>query len=273
MLVPDLLNVRRSMRTTGFLFMFMLFFSGVARAQQSVMVNDLTASEVKAAVAGGKTTVIYGVGGVQSYDYKEWGDVVVTDFHNLVSNYVVRRVAETLGNALGYNAFPFSIHEESSLGRGTVSLKEETFAAVVRDLVRSAVTTGFKHVIFLSDHGGRNQDVLKKVVQELDSDGSTKGARVFFFPVYEESKAEMLKYVAKLDVPEMCRQQRQNTCSVSIDDSSEASFLGKQAARRDKIPSAVTKVVTPELGKILVEQRVTLALEHIRTAVGQSQSR
>ena len=261
------------MRTTGFLFLFMLFFSGVAVAQRSVMVNDLTASELRTAIAEGKTTVIFSVGGVQPFDYREWGDAVVTDQHNLVANYVARRIAETLGNALAYKAFPFSIHEESTLGRGTVSLKEETFAAVVRDLARSAAKTGFKHVIFFSDHGGRNQDVLKKVAQELDREWSTTGPRVFFFPVYDEAKAEMTKYVAKLDVPELCRQHQQTLCNVSVDDASEALFLDKNAVRRDKIPPTVSKLVTPELGKTLIELKVTLAVGHIRRAVGQSQAR
>jgi hypothetical protein len=252
----------------------MLFFSRVSAAQQSVFINDLTATELRAAIAAGATTVIYAIGGVQPFDYGEYGDAAVTDQHNLVSTYVVRRVAETLGRTLAYKPFPFSIHEEGSLGRGTVSLSEETFAGVVRDLVRSATRTGFKHIIFFSDHGGRNQNILRKLVPQLDSEGSAKGTRIHFFPIYDEAKTEMVNYIVKLnDVPEVCRQQRQNNCSTSLDDFSEALFVSREAVRKDKIPSATTKFVTPELGKALIELKVTLLLRHIREALDQSAAR
>lgn len=276
------------MRTTGFWLVFMLF-SGVAAAQHSVMMEDLTANEIKAAVAGGKTTFIFYVGGTHSNEEGETPgefsggpglDSIAIIKHNVIASYVARRVAETLGNALAYSAFPHA-PMGGNIGGGTVALRDETLAAVVRDVVTTAATpppngSGFKYIILLGDHGGSGQDVLEEVAEELDREWSAKGTQIFFFPVYAEAKREMVQHLAQLDSPAMCRNtEKMNTCHIALDDIAEVMFLGKvhhgeetKWIRKDKIASSLVKLATPELGETLIEQKVKLAVDHIRSAVG-----
>ena len=57
------------MRTTTLGLVFILI-SGVAFAQRTVMIDDMTGTEVMEAIAGGKTTVIIYVGGLHENTYQ-----------------------------------------------------------------------------------------------------------------------------------------------------------------------------------------------------------
>ena len=291
------------MRTTTFWLVFMLL-SSVAFAQRSVMLDDLTSTEIQAAVAAGKTTLIFYVGGTHENAYwndeHAWikfpffngpdNDSTAVSKHNIVANYLARRVAEELGNALALRAFPHSPNGDAAtraghmLLPGTVSLRDETFAAVLRDVATSAViSTGFKHVIMLSDNGG-GQDVMKKVADELDREWSSEGVRFFFFPVYEEAKNDSLRYLVEMDLPAECRDEQLSSwppprevmaCVIAIDDAAEVMFLDDENkwVRKDKLAPAVAGVITPGVGQVLIEQKVKLAVAHIRGQLGRSQSR
>ena len=255
------------MRTTSFCLVFMLSGS-VASAQRSVMIEDLTTTEVHAAIAGGKTTAFLYVGGAHENQYSsdEAGeDAVAIGKHNIVANYVARRVAEELGNALAV-ALPLAPNGDAikKTGHmrfaGTVSLTEGTFASVCRDVAVSLIAAGFKHVVLAGVHGG-GQAVMKKVADELDSEWSSKGVRVFFFPVYAEAKKEMNQHLTKMHVAEN-RHTR-------VEDAAEVISLDQQNewVRKERLSPDLAKVVSPQLGKILIDQKINLAVKYIRSHV------
>jgi hypothetical protein len=267
------------MRTTGVFLAFMLF-GGVALAQRSVIIDDLTSNEVKAAIAAGKTTLVFYVGGTQENEYvpeTEFNgptkDAVVLGKHNIVANYVARRIAETLGNALAYSAFPHAPMGQPLTG-GTVGLTEETYAAVLRDVVNSAVSAGFKVIVLETDHGG-GKNILKKVAEDSDRRLSAKGVRVYNFNVYDKAKEQMIEHISSLKgAPELCRTADKLTrCHTIVDDAAEVLFLDKENrwVRKDKIAPVLATLVTPELGRVLIEQKVTIAVTHIRNAVASAQ--
>ena len=76
-------------------------------------------------------------------------------------------VAPTLayGNAQHHLGFP-----------GTVTLRPETFVAVIRDLVRSFVHHGFDTVLFVNGHGG-NIAPLQTAFSAVHADTTLDGAR------------------------------------------------------------------------------------------------
>ena len=165
------------MRTTMFGLVFVLV-GGVAMAQGTVMIDDMTGTEVMEAIAGGKTTVIFYVGGLhentyQAEDTKYVGphaDAVAIDKHNVVALYQARRIAEELGNALAYNPLPYTpagSHLKPATAGGSIALSNETYAAVLRDMASSAIVSGFTDVIIMGEDGG-GQSVLKEVAEELD---------------------------------------------------------------------------------------------------------
>ena len=69
----------------------------------SVMIEELTTNEVADAIASGKTTAIYYVGGAHQN-----GDAVAIGKHNALAGHLARRVAEELGNALSYPVNPYA---------------------------------------------------------------------------------------------------------------------------------------------------------------------
>ena len=267
------------MRTIGCCVVLMLW-GGVAFAQRSVVLDELTSTEVRAAIAGGKTTLLVYTGGTHQNEYSGTGDefrgpgkdAVVIGKHTMVANYITRRVAEVLGDALTYNAFPHAPNTADIIG-GTVALRDETFAAVLRDIVTSAAKSGFKLVVLLNDHGAASA-ISKKLADELTRELSSKGTRVIFSPVYDEARIESAQYISKLPgVPPLCKKANEyNACQVAIIDAAEVAAIEKgKWVRRDSVPPAVAKFVTPEVGKILLEQKVTLAVGHIRQAMAKSQ--
>ena len=153
-----------------------LMSSTTAFAQStSVMIDDLTTTEVQAAIDGGKTTAIYYVGGTH-----QSGPAVVLGKHNLLSALIARRIAETLGNALAFPPNPYApagdpIEKTGHMRfAGTISVSHETLAAVSRDVAASALAVGFTHVVMLGDHG-ETQGVIREVSEALDAEWAAEG--------------------------------------------------------------------------------------------------
>ena len=265
------------MRTTMFGLVFVLV-GGVAMAQGTVMIDDMTGTEVMEAIAGGKTTVIFYVGGLhentyQAEDTKYVGphaDAVAIDKHNVVALYQARRIAEELGNALAYNPLPYTpagSHLKPATAGGSIALSNETYAAVLRDMASSAIVSGFTDVIIMGEDGG-GQSVLKEVAEELDGKWTSKGIRVFFFPVYSDANRVTAQYLAKVEgFPAECLENGIGGCISATTDASEILFIKKENVRIDKISPAIAKFVSPELGRILNEQKIKLAVDYIRSKV------
>jgi creatinine amidohydrolase/Fe(II)-dependent formamide hydrolase-like protein len=134
-------------------------------ALNSVWIEELTWMEVRDAIAGGKTIAIVPTGGVEPN-----GPYVATGKHNYVLQGMCEAIARRMGNALcapivkfvpegvidppaGHMRFP-----------GTISLRAETFQAVLDDIGSSLKAHGFKHIIYIGDSGG-NQAGQEAVAQ------------------------------------------------------------------------------------------------------------
>lgn len=265
------------MRTITFGLVFILT-AGVAFAQRTVMIDDLTGTEVMEAIAQGKTTVIIYVGGLHENTYQAENtpyvgphvDAVAINKHTVVALYQARRIAEELGNALAYYPLPYTpagSHLKPATAGGTIAISDSTFEAVLRDMAGSAVVSGFKHVILIGEDGG-GQAVLRKVADALDREWSSKGIRVFFFPVYADANKVTAEYLRKVEgFPVECLVNGIGGCISATTDASEMLFLKKENVRTEKISPAVAKFVSPELGRILNEQKVTIAVNYIRSKV------
>ena len=263
------------MRITMLGLVFLLI-SSMALGQQTVMIDDMTGTEVMEAIAHGKTTVIIYVGGLHENTYQAENtvyvgphvDALAINKHNLVALYQARRIAEELGNALAYNPMPYTpagSHLKPSTAGGTVALSNSTFAAVLREMAGSAIVSGFTHVILIGEDGG-GQSVLKDVAEELDRKWSSKGTRVFFFPVYSDANKVTAAYLEKIeDFPRDCLTNGIGGCISATTDASEILFLQKENVRMDKVSPAIAKFVSPGLGKVLNEQKVKIAVDYINS--------
>ena len=121
-------------------------------ALPSVYIEDLTWPEVRAAVAAGKTTAIIYAGSTEQN-----GPHMALGKHNFVAHYVAGEIAKKLGNALVYPTMPFAPTGSSELRTGhmrfpgSVSISDEMFFGVIRQVAQSALAAGFKNVFIMGD--------------------------------------------------------------------------------------------------------------------------
>jgi creatinine amidohydrolase/Fe(II)-dependent formamide hydrolase-like protein len=136
---------------------------------QTVWLEEMTWMDVRDAVAAGKTTVIIPTGGMEPN-----GPWLVTGKHNYVLRANCDAIARTLGNALCApivklvpegSIDPPSGHMTSP---GTMSLRQETFEAMLTDIAHSLKMHGFENIIFIGDSGG-NQGGQRTVAETLNA--------------------------------------------------------------------------------------------------------
>ncbi len=244
--------------------------SALPAQSESALIEDLTWTEVRDAIAAGKTTAIYYAGSTEQN-----GPHMALGKHNFIARYVSQRVAEELGNALVYPIMPFgptgNIATKTDHMRfpGSVSVSQDTFGAVAREVALSAIATGFKNVVLMGDHGG-DQEALKTVAGGLDNEWSPKGIHVRYIPdLYYKEKEQMREYLTKRN---MAIDQH-----AGIDDTSEVMFIDTDGKwiRKDKLAPDNGKMgvegdptqASAELGRMFIEFKIQDAVAQIRGLV------
>lgn len=123
--------------------------------------------DVRDSLKAGNTTAIIPTGGMEPN-----GPWLVTGKHNYVLRTNCDAIARKLGNALCAPIVEFvpegridppSGHMRSA---GTISLRQETFEALLTDIAHSLKMHGFKNIIMIGDSGG-NQSGQKAVADKL----------------------------------------------------------------------------------------------------------
>jgi len=251
-----------------FALILLLLPSVVLAQSKSVLIEDLTWMEVRDAIAGGKTTAVYYAASIEQN-----GPGLALGKHLFIAHYAAQRIAEELGNALVYPTMPYAIAGDpiKKTGHmrfpGTVSLSEETFGAVAREVAISALAAGFKSVALMGDHGG-GQQTLKKVAEALNAEWSPKGVHVYYIPdLYYKEKEQMKEYLTK--------RNRAIDEHAGIDDTSEVMFIDKENkwVRKDKLAPDDGKMgvrgdptqASVELGKMFIEFKIKNAVTQIRS--------
>ena len=129
--------------------------AATATTTTSVYLEDLTWTELRDAIAAGKTTVIVPVGGTE-----QSGPHIALGKHNVRARVLAGRIAQGLGNALVAPVIAYvpegSIDPPAAHMRfaGTISIPEATFESLLEATARSFRQHGFRDVVFLGDHGG-----------------------------------------------------------------------------------------------------------------------
>jgi creatinine amidohydrolase/Fe(II)-dependent formamide hydrolase-like protein len=140
--------------------------------------------DVRDALAAGKTTAIISTGGVEPN-----GPWLVTGKHNYVLRANCEGIARNLGNALCAPVMelvpegriePPSGHMTSP---GTISLRQETFEAVLTDVAHSLKMHGFENIVFIGDSGG-NQSGMANVAQTLTAQWAGEAAAIHILEYY-----------------------------------------------------------------------------------------
>ena len=133
----------------------------------TVWLEEMTWMDVRDSLKAGNTTAIIATGGMEPN-----GPWLVTGKHNYVLRTNCDAIARKLGNALCAPVVeyvpegriePPSGHMRSP---GTISLREETFQALLTDIAHSLKMHGFTNIIMIGDSGG-NQAGQKAVADKL----------------------------------------------------------------------------------------------------------
>ena len=157
---------------------------GWAQTPQTIGLEDLTWTELRAFVRAGKTSVLMPIGGTEQN-----GPHMALGKHNVRVKAIAERIARDLGNALvapvlayvpegamepptGHMRFP-----------GTITVREETFRQTLDSAARSFRLHGFRDIVFLGDHGS-TQAGERDVAARLNREWAASPARVHAVEAY-----------------------------------------------------------------------------------------
>lgn len=158
---------------------------------RSVYLEELTTTELKAAVAHGTTTVLVPIGGTE-----QSGPHMALGKHNVRAKILAGQIAQRLGNAivapvLAYvpegSITPPVAHMRFS---GTISISEAAFESILESTAKSFKQHGFRDVVFLGDHGGyqkSEQRAADKINKEWAADGRFRATALTAY--YEAAQA------------------------------------------------------------------------------------
>jgi creatinine amidohydrolase len=143
---------------------------------RSILWQDLTNAEI-ADLRDAEAIVAIPVGAIEQH-----GPHLCVETDALLSRGVTLRAAQrskvpvVVAPALPYG---FSPHHVSH--PGTISLRLQTYMAVIEDIARSLTASGFRRIVFVNGHGG-NSAPLRAKVTELVTDGMPAAALDYWTP-------------------------------------------------------------------------------------------
>lgn len=162
-------------------------FGLAGAAPASVFLEDMTTTQVAAAVHQGTTTIIIPVGGTE-----QSGPHLTLGKHNVRVRVLAGKVAQELGHTLVAPVLAYVPEgrveppTEHMRFAGTISIPESAFKAVLEGATRSFWQHGFRDVVLVGDHGGY-QGALKALAISLQVAGARTGHRVVFVEAYYQA--------------------------------------------------------------------------------------
>lgn len=171
----------------------------VAAAEPStVMLEEMTSTELRARIDGGATTVIIPIGGTE-----QSGPYIALGKHNVRAAVLARMIAQKLGNAVVAPVVSYvpegSISPPAAHMRyaGTLSIPEATFEDLLVSAGQSLRQHGFRHIVLIGDHGGYQKSETR-VAQRLNR-AWAKDGRAGALALLEYYDATQEPYIADLE--------------------------------------------------------------------------
>lgn len=247
-------------------------------AVDSPWIESLTYLEVRDRIRQGDTTVIVPTGGIEQN-----GPYLTTGKHNVILEALCPAIARELGNALCAPIVPFvpegSIDPPSGHMHypGTISVRDETYQALLQDIAGSLRQSGFTDIVLLGDSGG-NQRGMAAVAETLNARWQGAGARVHFVGEFYTPGWEVtMEYSEKeLGVKETRNDGHHDdiwvTAMMMATDPSSVRFDQRVAADLASINGIDLTPLgkTVEIGRKMVDYRARYTAGVIREAIADS---
>jgi creatinine amidohydrolase len=125
----------------------------------TVRMEEMTWPEIKRAIESGYTTAVFAVGSTEQH-----GPHLPEMTDARIGEDVGERVARKIGHALQARTIDVGVSEHHLAFAGTISLKPETLALVLRDYVDSLARHGFTRIVIVPTHGGNFATVRQAIV-------------------------------------------------------------------------------------------------------------
>jgi creatinine amidohydrolase/Fe(II)-dependent formamide hydrolase-like protein len=238
----------------------------------TVWLEEMTWMDVRDVMKAGKKTVIISTGGMEPN-----GPWLALGKHNYVLRANCDAIARKLGNAVCAPIVAFvpegrldppSGHMTSP---GTISLTEETFAALLTDIVRSYKAHGFENIILIGDSGG-NQRGMGAVAKTLTTEwnGAPLVAHIPQYYDYASVTKEMAsRGLIKEGQSDGLHDDAIITLNMFVTDPKSVRYAERVKAGKATINgvSIADAKKNLELGKAIVDYRATVTAEQIRKAI------
>jgi len=237
----------------------------------TVWMEEMTWMDVRDAMKAGKTSVIIASGGMEPN-----GPWLATGKHNYVLHANCEAIARKMGNALCAPIVKFvpegdietkTIHMASP---GTISMREDTFRAILRDTAESLQAHGFKNIIFIGDSGG-NQAGQKAIAEELSAKWAGKAQAVHVAEYYDY--AGVAAYMKSHGIVDGTSDNMHDdpiiTLNMFADDPNSVRYNERVKAGKASINgvSVADKAKNAALAKQIVEFRATRTVDAINRLI------
>jgi creatinine amidohydrolase len=243
----------------------------VAEATHSVMLEDLTWTELKAQIASGKKTIIVPIGGTEQN-----GPYMALGKHNARVRWFAERIAVGLTDALVAPVIAYvpegDVNSPSGHLRfpGTITVPSDTFQKVLEYAARSFKLHGFHDIVLIGDHGGYQAD-NKAVADRLNREWSNTGVRVHALEdYYQVSQRTLSKTLGAMGFRESEIGTHAGLADTSLMLAVDPKFVRVDALRNGTKPGIDAGVdgdprrSSAELGKASMESIVAHTVEAIR---------
>jgi creatinine amidohydrolase len=168
-----------------------------AQAPDTVLLEELTWTEVRDAVRAGKTTIIIPAGGTEQN-----GPHMALGKHNTRVKILSQDIARQLGDALVAPVIAYvpegGIAPPTAHMRypGTITAPDDAFQKVLEFAARSFKQHGFRNIVLLGDHGS-TQAGQKAVAARLNREWAATGVRMHAIEEYYRA--------GEIDVPRLLK--------------------------------------------------------------------
>jgi creatinine amidohydrolase/Fe(II)-dependent formamide hydrolase-like protein len=244
-------------------------------APDTVWIEEMTWMDVRDAMKSGKTTMIIATGGIEPN-----GPWLALGKHQYVLRANCDAIARALGNALCAPLVPFvpegTIEPPSShmATVGTISLRQETFQALLTDIVHSMKVHGFENIVLIGDSGG-NQKGMAAVAQKLNADWSGKPRVVHIPEYYDYNSVEaflvQLGVMTKDQPGEGLHDDPGITMNMMVTDPESVRWTARAKAGKATINgvSIADKTKALEIGRKIVAMRTATTVAAIKKVLGK----
>ncbi|MGZ5859096.1 MAG: creatininase family protein [Burkholderiaceae bacterium] len=271
--------ISKALRTLLTIVAFIAAQGAVAQNLQSVFLDDLTWTELRAQIQSGKHTIIVPIGGTE-----QSGPYIALGKHNVRVKALSEKIASKLGDALvapviAYvpegTVSPPAAHMKFP---GTITVPDATFQKVLESAGRSFKLHGFRDIVFLGDHGGY-QATLKATADQLNREWAGTAAKAHAVPEYY--RVTQTEFVGALKARGYRDEEIGNHAGLA--DTSLMLAIDPRMVRKEQLQNGLhfkksdgvdgdPRRATAELGQIGVDAIVTKTVEAIHQAVAQHES-